>query len=150
MLHSQLTCGSTWNQQDLRINQLLEALFTSQQMLGKIVKEAKREFTKFLQDIVTIHKEEFLEVWYYCKRSLVGWFLFQVFPSKYLKLLFSNFAEALKMILTLSHEQASVEHGFNMNKSLLVENLQKALYILYDHSIFCMTIWTWMVWKLVK
>ena len=33
--------------------------------------------------------------------------------------------KALKIILTLSHGQASVERGFSVNKSLLVENLPK-------------------------
>lgn len=42
-----------------RFSDLLEALFTWQQMPGKMVKKAKRKFTKFLQDVVTTHTEEF-------------------------------------------------------------------------------------------
>ena len=42
-----------------RFNHLLEDLFTSQKMPGKMVAEAKHEFTKFLKDVVTTHKEEF-------------------------------------------------------------------------------------------
>lgn len=41
------------------------------------------------------------------------------------RLSFSNFVEAWKMILTLSHRQASVEYSFSVDKSLLVKNLQK-------------------------
>ena len=37
--------------------------------------------------------------------------------------LFRKLAAAVKIILTLSHCQASVERGFSVNKSLLVENL---------------------------
>ena len=36
---------------------------------------------------------------------------------------FKKLAEVLKIILTLSHGQASVERGFSVNKSLLVENI---------------------------
>ena len=49
-------------------------------------------------------------------------------------------AEVLKIVLTLSHGQASVERGFSVNKSLLVENLSaKSLIsqrIVYDHMNF--------------
>ena len=37
--------------------------------------------------------------------------------------LFKRFAEVLKIILTLSHSQASVERGFIINKSFVAENL---------------------------
>lgn len=50
---------------------------------------------------------------------------------------FKNLAEVLKIIITLSHGQASVERGFSVNKSLLVENLAPksliAQRIVYDH-----------------
>ena len=49
-------------------------------------------------------------------------------------------AKVLKIVLTLSHGQASVERGFSVNKSLLVENLSaKSLIsqrIVYDHMNF--------------
>ena len=49
----------------------------------------------------------------------------------------SNLAEVLKVILTLSHGQASIEHGLSINKSLLAENLHKESLttqrIVYDH-----------------
>ena len=43
-----------------RFTNLLEILFKSEQTSGKVAEDAKREFTKFLQDIVAVHKEEFL------------------------------------------------------------------------------------------
>ena len=49
-------------------------------------------------------------------------------------------AKILKNVLTLSHGQASIEHGFSVNKSLLVENLSgKSLIsqrIVYHHMNF--------------
>ena len=49
-------------------------------------------------------------------------------------------AEVFKTVLTLSHEQASAEHGFSVNKSLLVNNLSAKSLILqrvvYDHMNF--------------
>ena len=51
--------------------------------------------------------------------------------------LFKRLAEVLKIILTLSHSQASVERGFIINKSLLAENLATksliAQRIVYDY-----------------
>ena len=70
---SQIKCSLTRNAQcfipnllleapetsEKRFNHLLEDLFTSQKMPGKMVAEAKHEFTKFWKDVVTTHKEEF-------------------------------------------------------------------------------------------
>ena len=46
----------------------------------------------------------------------------------------------LKIVLTLSHGQASVERGFSVNKSLLLENLSAegliSRRIVYDHMNF--------------
>ena len=51
--------------------------------------------------------------------------------------LFKRLAEVLKIILILSHSQASVERGFIINKSLLAENLATksliAQRIVYDY-----------------
>ena len=38
---------------------------------------------------------------------------------------FNNFMLIVKMLLTLSHEQADVERGFSLNDKLLVENMQE-------------------------
>ena len=51
---------------------------------------------------------------------------------------FKRLAEVLKIILTLSNGQVSVERGFSVNKSLLVKNLATksliAQRIVYDHT----------------
>ena len=39
---------------------------------------------------------------------------------------YNKFAEIMKIVLTLSHGQASVERGFSVSKNLLVENLQES------------------------
>lgn len=100
MLHPQVTCETGGK----IFNHLLEALFTSQQMPGKMVEEVKREFTKFLQD-VTAHKEEFLGFDMAVKDHFLNAFCFKYLEGR---LSFSNFAESLKMVLTLCHGQASV------------------------------------------
>ena len=44
-----------------RFSRQLETLVTAQQLSGKVVEQAKIEFTKFLQHVVSTHKEKFLE-----------------------------------------------------------------------------------------
>ena len=68
------------------------------------------------------HKEEFLRSDMAVKDHRLGVFYFKYLEGRSS---FSNFAEALKMVLTISHGQTSVEYGFRVNKSLLFENLQK-------------------------
>ena len=115
-----------------RFTNFLEILFKSEHTSGKIVEDAKWEFTKVLQDIVAVHKEEFLT--FDIKDQRFDAFYFSYFEGRPS---LSNLAEVLKMILTLSHGQASIERVFIINKSLLVENLHKesltAQHIVYDH-----------------
>ncbi|KAM7296260.1 uncharacterized protein ISCGN_021439 [Ixodes scapularis] len=42
---------------------------------------------------------------------------------------FSTLWEALKLLLLLSHGQASVERGFSVNKQMAVENLAEISYV---------------------
>ena len=79
-----------------------------------MVEEAKSKFTKFFQDIVTNHKEEFLGFSMAVKDHRLDVFYFKYLEGRSS---FSNFAEALKVVLTLSHGQASVERDFCVNKS---------------------------------
>ena len=69
-------------------------------MPGKMVEEAKPKFTKFLQDVLTTYKEEFLVFGMTVKDHRLGAFYFKYLAGRSS---FSKFAEALKMILTLSH-----------------------------------------------
>ena len=86
-----------------------------------------------MQDVLTTNKEEFLGFDMAVKDHCLD-----AFYLKYLerKLSFSNFGEALKIILTFCHWQASVECGFSV-LALIVESLQKESLesqpIVYDH-----------------
>ena len=63
---------------------------------------------------MTTHKEQFFGFDKAVKNHRLDAFYFMFLEGR---LLFSNFAEALKMILTLSHRQPSVEHNFSVSKS---------------------------------
>ena len=112
-----------------RFSHLLEALFTSQQM------PEKTWVHKFLQGVVTTHEEEF---WGF-DMAVKDHHHLDAFYLNYLeeRSSFSNFVEAWKMILTLSHRQASVEYSFSVDKSLLIKSLQKeslvSQHIVYVH-----------------
>ena len=103
-----------------KFNCLLEILYTTQHLSGKSVEEAKTEFPKFIQEIVICHKEEFLG--FDIADHRLDSFYFKFLEGKPS---LSNLSEVLKMILTLSHGQASVERGFSVNKTILVENLKE-------------------------
>ena len=84
-----------------------------------MVKERREDFIKF-----NVTAESYrLDTFYW--KLLEGTSLFKRFP------------EVLKIILTLSHSQASVERGFIINNSLLAENLATksliAQRIVYDY-----------------
>ena len=81
--------------------------------------KAKQKFPKFLE-IAKENKQSFAEF----DPSKEGHRL-DTFYWKHIESVSSveKVAEVLKIILTLSHGQASVERGFSINKSLLVENL---------------------------
>ena len=104
-----------------QFERVLETMYTSQQMSAKMVKEAKLEFDKFLQDVVALHRDEFLSFDNAFKDQRLDAFYFNYLDGKPS---FSNLSEVLKMILTLSHGQASVERGFSVNQNILVENMK--------------------------
>ena len=103
-------------------------------MSSKMVKDAKLQFDRFVQDVVVVHKEEFLEFDYANKGHRLDAFYFTYLPGKSA---YSSFSESLKIILTLSHGQAAVERGFSINKSILVDNLKteslSSQRIVHDH-----------------
>lgn len=53
---------------------------------------------------------------------------------------FRHLREAIRLVLILSHGQASVERGFSINKEMMVENLKEhsliAQWIIHDHVRF--------------
>lgn len=80
------------------------------------------EFSDFLENIVQKSVPEFKN--YDIKKIRLDTFLYQFINEKY-----SNLWKIFKMILVLSHGQASVERGFSINKNLEVENLSENSYI---------------------
>ena len=80
--------------------------------------EAKREFHNFFSDVVCESKALF------CNFDLKSFNLVG-FYMEYLKhsIHYKSFANVLKIVLTLFHDQVNVEHGFSLNKQLVVENM---------------------------
>ena len=98
------------------------------------VEEAKQEFPKFLR-VCKENRHDFLNFDSDNDRL-------DTFYSSHIENMKSTekVAEVLKIVLTLSHGKASVERGFSVNKSLLVENLSAKILIskriVYDHMNF--------------
>ena len=117
-----------------RYDHVLEDILAAEQMSEGFVEEAKQEFPKFLKA---------------CKENRQNFLNFHSDNDRLDKFYWSHIeniksiekgAEVLKIVLTLSHGQASVECGFSVKKSLLVENVSaKSLIsqsIVYDHMNF--------------
>ena len=117
-----------------KFHHLLEILYTSQQLSDKVVEQTKQEYSQFVQEVAIPQKDEFLGFDVAIRDHRLDTFFFKFLEGRPS---FSNFANVLKIILTMSHGQASVERGFSINKSLLVENLSKesliSQRIIYDH-----------------
>ena len=113
---------------------LLEIFYTSQQLSNKVVEQTKQEYSQFVQEVAIPQKDEFLGFVVAIRDHRLDTFFFKFLEGRPP---FSNFANVLKINLTMSHRQASVEQGFSINKSLLVENLSKesliSQRIIYDH-----------------
>ena len=116
-----------------------ENLAIAQQITDEFAGEAKQHFPKFLE-IAKENKQSFAEF----DLQKEGHHL-DTFYWNHIEGVSSveKVAEVLKMILTLSHGQASVERGFSINKSLLVENLSETSLIsqkiVLDHLRFKMS-----------
>ena len=117
-----------------RYGHVLENILAAEQISEGFIEEAKQEFAKFLR-VCKESRQDFLNV--DSDNDRLG-----TFYRSHIKNMKSieKVAEALKIVLTLSHRQASVECGFSVNKSLLVEPLSaKSLIsqrIVYDHMNF--------------
>ena len=117
-----------------RYGHVLENLLTAEQISEGFVEEAKQEFPKILR-VCKENRQDFLNFDSDNDR-LDTFYRSHIENMKSIE----KIAEVLKKFLTLSHGQASVERGFSVNKSLLVENLTaKSLVsqrIVYDHMNF--------------
>ena len=114
-----------------KFHHLLEILYTSQQLSDKVVEQTKQEYSQFVQEVVIPQKDEFLGSDVAIRNHRLDTFFFRFLEGRPSV---SNLANVLKI---MSHRQASVERGFSINKSLLVENLSKesliSQRIIYNH-----------------
>ena len=116
-----------------RFNRLLKDLVSTKQIADRFAEETKQQFPKFL-NVAKENGQEFQEFEPSFKDHRLDTFYWKhIEGAKSVE----KVAEVLKIILTLSHGQASVERGFSVNSSLLVENLSaKSLIsqrIIHDH-----------------
>ena len=115
-------------------HKMLEKLVEYKQVTSHVADEAEKEYKKFLYTVVKENKAFFLE-FDKSKGRLDEFFM------RYLSgtVRFNNFMLIVKMVLTLSHGQADVEHGFSLNDKLLIENMQEQSLILQrivkDHML---------------
>ena len=102
-------------------NYILQKLVNTQHISFEFADESKVQYAAFLQNIVKADKTNFQ---YYSidDNKLDEFFIGYVEDHAR----YNKFAEIMKIVLTLSHGQASVEREFSVSKKLLVENLQES------------------------
>ena len=111
---------------------------------AKAEDQAKQEYLKFMSSVVVTDKEKFLS-FDQDKDRLDSYFgsLMQVNVD------FFSFWKVCRIIFVLSHNQADVERGFNINGEQLVENMKELSLIresfvitfLYAKMIFIISRW---------
>ena len=103
---------------ELMFEKILEKLVSYKQLPSREVCAAKLEFSSFLSTTVKESKDCFVKFGKETDRvSSLIWQFF-VDTNKFIML-----RKVLKMLMILSHGQATVERGFGVNSKLLVENL---------------------------
>ena len=102
-----------------RFHNFLQELVDGKLIPSLFANEAKREFRKFVSDVVCENKVLF------CNND-VRFLSLNGFYIEYLKysIHYRSFAHVLKIVLTLFHGHANVEHGFSL-KQLVVENMSE-------------------------
>ena len=111
---------------------IVDKLHEHERLTGSEGDEAKSEYREFLSNVVRRNKDEFNEFDYRIARL-------DIFLSGYVGAESKKYQHMWKVaifIFTLSHGQATIERGFNINKEFLIENLEKlslkSLRIVYD------------------
>ena len=103
----------------LRFKKLLQKLLDLKQVMSKQCDNAQGQLLEFM-DSVNVNRAEFesydrklcrLDEFYFSKTGV------EKFP---------DFCLVIKLVLTLSHGQASIERGFSINENLVVENLKES------------------------
>ena len=78
----------------------LEILCTSQQLSDKVVEQTKQEYSQFAQEVAITQKDEFLGFDVVIRDHRLDTFFFKFLEGRSS---FSNFANVLKIIVTMSH-----------------------------------------------
>ena len=99
---------------------MVDKLYNLKWITAKEVDEEKKEYFKFITTVQNKYKDALLTFNENKVRSDLFFCNFMHGNTKFRKCW-----DVLKLVFTLSHEQAAVERGFSVNKELLVENLQQ-------------------------
>ena len=91
-----------------------------EKLVTSLAADAKKEFQKFACGVVRECKALF-------HNYNINSHIFDEFYMEYLNDSFQyrSFTHVLKMALTLYHGQFDLEHGFSLNKKLIVENISE-------------------------
>ena len=119
-----------------RAKRLIQSLYELNLLSAAEADQAKQEYLKFMSSIVATDKEKFLS-FDQDKDRLDSFFgsLMQANADLF------NLWKVCRIIFVLSHGQADVERGFNINGELLVENMKElsliSQRIVCDHFSAC-------------
>ena len=116
----------------LKFESIANRLFSHKQISSSEADRAKQQYESFLNETVPKNREKFEG--FNSNKSCIVMFLAEFLARNEE---FKWFWFVCIIIFTLSHGQSQVERGFNVNKEILVENLQeeslKGQCIIYDH-----------------
>ena len=119
-----------------RAKRLIQSLYELNLLSAAEADQAKQEYLKFMSSVVVTDKEKFLS-FDQDKDRLDSFFgsLMQANADLF------NLWKVCRIIFVLSHGQADVERGFNINGELLVENMKElsliSQSIVFDHFSAC-------------
>ena len=128
-----------------RAKRLIQSLYKLNLLSAVEANQAKQEYLKFMSSFIVTNKEKFLS-FDQDKDRLDRFFgnLMQANAD------FFNLWKVCRIIFVLSHGQADVERGFNINGELLVENMKElsliSQRIVCDHFSACKNIFIIIRW----
>jgi len=110
---------------------LLEKLVYLQHLTTKVGDEAKEQFGKLIDQVVSKHRDEFAAFDKFNDR-LDSFMMQYLLDEKY-----NSLAKVYILIFCLSHGQSAIERGFNANKQYIADNQAAdsliSLRIIHDH-----------------
>ena len=101
-------------------NSVIDIMHSKKRISAAQGDRAKEQFEQFLLKVVTLNKNKFLN--FNRKVTHLDEFLALFVCSSSL---YNDFWHVCKFVFSLCHGQSSVEHGFNVNKQTMVENLEE-------------------------